>query len=142
MTIIKQFSVDYGNRFGKGSEAPEAGIRINTVRVQSYVELETVNLGKLRADKTQPAGKAETTRKCYFVGQEGAVDTAIYRHEALEIGTVVTGPAVVVSAVTTYLFEPGWTVEIGQHGAAWFTRGEATAGGKAEKASKKLKAKA
>ena len=142
MTIIKQFSVDYGNRFGKGSEAPEAGIRINTVRVQSFVELETVNLGKLRADKTQPAGKPEATRKCHFVGQEGAVDTAVHRHEALEIGTIVTGPAVVVSAVTTYLVEPGWTVEIGQHGAAWFTRGEATAGGKAEKASKKLKAKA
>lgn len=142
MTIIKQFSVDYGNRFGKGSEAPEAGIRINTVRVQSYVELETVNLGKLRADKTKPAGKADSTRKCYFVGHEGAVDTAIYAHENLDVGTVVTGPAVVVSAVTTYLVEPGWTVEIGEHGAAWFFRGTATAGGKAEKASNKLKAKA
>jgi len=142
MTIIKQFSVDYGNRFGKGSEAPEAGIRINTVRVQSYVELETVNLGKLRADKTKPAGKADGTRKCYFVGHEGEVDTAVYRHEALDVGSVVTGPAVVVSAVTTYLVEPGWTVEIGEHGAAWFFRGTATAGGKAEKASNKLKAKA
>jgi N-methylhydantoinase A len=142
MAIIKQFSVDYGNRFGKGSEAPEAGIRINTVRVQSYVELETVNLGKLRADKTKPANKPESTRKCYFVGQEGAVETAVYRHESLDVGTVVTGPAVVVSDVTTYLVEPGWTVEIGQHGAAWFVRGQATAGGKAEKASNKLKAKA
>ena len=142
MTIIKQFSVDYGNRFGKGSEAPEAGIRINTVRVQSYVELETVNLGKLRAEKTRPAGKADSTRKCHFVGHEGAIETAIHRHEALDIGSIVTGPAVVVSDVTTYLVEPGWSMEIGEHGAAWFFRGTATAGGKAEKASSKLKVEA
>lgn len=131
MTIIKQFSVDYGSRFGKGSEAPEAGIRINTIRVQSYVELETVSLGKLRAKTTRAAGPAETSRKCHFVGHEGPVDTAVYRHETLEIGALVTGPAVVVSAVTTYLVEPGWAMEIGEHGAAWFTRGQATAGGKA-----------
>ncbi len=140
MAIIKQFSVDYGNRFGKGSEAPEAGIRINTIRVQSYVELETVSLGKLRAKSTKAAGKAGSSRKCYFVGHEGAVDTAVYNHEDLDVGAVVTGPAVVVSPTTTYLVEPGWSVEIGEHGAAWFTRGTATAGGKAVRASAKAKA--
>ncbi len=142
MAIIKQFSLDYGNRFGKGSEAPEAGIRINTVRVQSYVELETVSLGKLRAKSTKAAGKASGSRKCYFVGHEGAVDTAVYSDEELEVGSLVKGPAVIVSPTTTYLVEPGWTVEIGEHGAAWFTRGTATAGGKAVKASTKSKAKA
>ncbi|THD02006.1 hydantoinase, partial [Panacagrimonas perspica] len=142
MAIIKQFSVDYGNRFGKGSEAPEAGIRINTVRVQSYVELETVGLGKLRAKSTKPAGKASGTRKCYFVGHEGAVDTAVYADSELEVGSLVKGPAVIVSPTTTYLVEPSWTVEIGEHGAAWFTRGTATAGGKAVAATLKSKSKA
>ena len=55
---------------------------------------------------------------------------------------MVTGPAIVVSTTTTYLVEPGWTCEIGEHGAAWFTRGTATAGGKAIKASSTAKAKA
>ena len=142
MAIIKQFSLDYGNRFGKGSEAPEAGIRINTIRVQSYVELETVSLGKLRAKSTTVAPKTPTSRKCYFVGHEGGVDTSVYKHEELDVGALVTGPAVVVSATTTYLVEPGWTVEIGEHGAAWFTRGAATAGGKAALTSTKTKAKA
>lgn len=131
MAIIKQFSADYGNRFGKGSEAPEAGIRINTVRVQSYVELETVGLGALRAKATHAAAATTATRQCHFVGHDGAVDTAVYPHESLEVGTVVGGPAVVVSSVTTYLVEPGWSLEIAEHGAAWFTRGTATAGGKA-----------
>jgi N-methylhydantoinase A len=143
MAIIKQFSLDYGNRFGKGSEAPEAGIRINTIRVQSYVELETVSLGKLRAKSTKAAPKSAVSRKCHFVGHEGAVDTAVYKHEELDLGAVVAGPAVVVSATTTYLVEPGWSAEIGEHGAAWFTRGAATAGGKAtasHAAKKKVKA--
>jgi hypothetical protein len=29
---------------------------------------------------------------------------------------------VVISPVTTYLVEPGWQLEIGEYGAAWFTR--------------------
>lgn len=141
MNLIKQFSTDYGNRFGKGSEAPEAGIRINTVRVQSYVELETVSLSKVRATgSTKEAPKSAVSRKCWFVGSNDPVETGIYDHATLEVGTVVHGPAVVVSATTTYLVEPSWTVEIGEYGAAWFTRGSATAGGKAVTARTKAKA--
>jgi N-methylhydantoinase A len=29
---------------------------------------------------------------------------------------------VIISPVTTYLVEPGWQLEIADHGAAWFTR--------------------
>jgi N-methylhydantoinase A len=126
IAIISQFSVDYGNRFGKGSEAPEAGIRINTIRVQSYVELETVNLSNISPSGAGKAAPAPTgTRQCWFVGHDQALDTSTYDHAALEAGTVVHGPAVIVSATTTYLVEPGWRVEIGEHGAAWFLRGSA-----------------
>jgi N-methylhydantoinase A len=139
MALIKQFSVDYGNRFGKGSEAPEAGIRINTVRVQSYVELETVKFSDIaprgRSKKT-PA--PVETRKCHFVDSKEALETAIYDVSQLEAGHVVDAPAVVISPVTTYLVEPGWQLEIGEHGAAWFMRvGVANTGTKAAKAAKK-----
>ncbi|MGQ0503229.1 MAG: hydantoinase/oxoprolinase family protein [Panacagrimonas sp.] len=141
MAIIQQFSRDYGHRFGRGSEAPEAGIRINTIRVQSYVELETVSLSRLRATGgTRAAPAAASTRKCWFVGQAGALDTAIHDHAALEVGMVVQGPAVIVSATTTYLVEPGWSAEMAEHGAAWFTRGAARAGGKAQVSRAKAEA--
>ncbi|GAC1623492.1 MAG: hydantoinase/oxoprolinase family protein [Nevskia sp.] len=125
MTIINRFSTDYGNRFGKGSEAPEAGIRINTIRVQSYVELETVKFANVKptgAKKQAPPPGG--TRKCWFVGHAEALDTALYDQETLALGTVVHGPAVIVSPTTTYLVEPTWSVEIGEYGAAWFTRAE------------------
>ncbi|MFA7282785.1 MAG: hypothetical protein WC100_22080, partial [Sterolibacterium sp.] len=123
MAIINQFSVDYGNRFGKGSEAPEAGIRINTIRVQSFVELETVNLSNIIPSGTVKSSPKPTgSRKCYFVGHDKPLETQTYDHASLAVGAEVKGPAVIVSATTTYLVEPGWRVEIGEHGAAWFLR--------------------
>jgi N-methylhydantoinase A len=123
MELIKQFSVDYGARFGKGSEAPEAGIRINTVRVLSYVELETVefkNIAPTGSKKKAPP--PPETRDCYFSDANKPLKTAVYEIAQLEAGHSIDGPAVVVSPVTTYLVEPGWQLEIGEHGAAWFTR--------------------
>jgi len=123
MAIIEQFSVDYGSRFGKGSEAPEAGIRINTIRVQSFVELETVNLSDIKpSGLTKGAPKSTGSRKCHFVGHKEALETQTYDHSSLETGAVVQGPAIIISATTTYLVEPGWRVEIGKHGSAWFRR--------------------
>lgn len=123
MGLIKQFSVDYGNRFGKGSEAPEAGIRINTIRVLSYVELETVHLKDIRpSDGAKLVPTAVGTKSCFFVGSLEPVETSLYNLDELIIGHVVQGPAVVVSATTTYLVEPGWSLEVGEYGAAWFTR--------------------
>lgn len=141
MAIITQFSADYGRRFGQGSEAPEAGIRINTVRVQSYVELETVNLSNVRpTGETRAAGKPSGTRKCWFVGHADAIDTALYDHAALEPGMRVPGPAVIVSATTTYLVEPNWSVEIGEYGAAWFKRTTPVSSGKTAADSAAVKA--
>jgi N-methylhydantoinase A len=123
MALIRQFSVDYGKRFGKGSEAPEAGIRINTLRSLSYVELETVQFKDLRPNgKGQAAPPPVNRRKCHFVGLDEPLDTALYELDQLEVGQVVEAPAVVSSPTTTYLVEPSWRLEIGEHGAAWFIR--------------------
>ncbi len=123
MALIKQFSTDYGNRFGKGSEAPEAGIRINTVRVLSYVELETVQFNDIAPrGQTQKLPPPIERRKCHFVEAKEPLDTDVYEIGQLEAGHVIQAPAVVISPVTTYLVEPGWRLEIGEHGAAWFTR--------------------
>jgi N-methylhydantoinase A len=36
--LLDIFSANYAQRFGEGSQAPEAGVRINVIRVVSYVE--------------------------------------------------------------------------------------------------------
>lgn len=44
ITLLDRFSVNYAQRFGEGSQAPEAGVRINVMRVVSYVEHERLDL--------------------------------------------------------------------------------------------------
>jgi len=134
MDMIVQFSNDYAARFGRGSEAPEAGIRINTVRVSSFVEHETIDFSHVKAPKRGSRGKSakpQGTRECHFIGHEKPLKTDVYTSETLESVTRISGPAVIVSPATTFLVEPGWTVTTGEQGAVWFDRDRAVAAKKA-----------
>jgi len=117
--LMRGFADDYGRRFGQGSQSPEAGIRITTVRVASYVPGETVEFDATPAGSSV-AAIPRGSRRCAFGGTAGLVDTGVYDESALEPGLVVPGPAIVTTPTTTYLVEPGWRIETGAHGAIWF----------------------
>jgi N-methylhydantoinase A/oxoprolinase/acetone carboxylase beta subunit len=122
MALIELFAEDYARRFGAGSESPEAGIRITTIRVASYVEGEKVQFdASLPARDPSPA-PAIGLRQCHFAHIDGPVDTPVFDETALEPGLVVLGPGVVTTPTTTYLVEPGWRLEKGAHGAIWFLK--------------------
>jgi len=118
--LIEAFSVNYGDRFGEGSQTPEAGIRINTIRVQAYVEGETIKFRKFKEEIPAPAPVRE--RECYYVGVEGPVNTKIYRADMISEGMTIEGPSIVEAERTTYLVEPGWKLTVGHMGAALMTR--------------------
>ncbi len=123
LKLIQQFHTRYGERFGEGSQAPEAGIRINTIRVCSFVEQSGIAFEGIRPSgppKAPPAAIA--TRPCHFVGVEGAVPTPVHDDAALAPGTQIDGPAIVVTKATTYLVEPGWRFRAAGQNAVWFTR--------------------
>ena len=61
-------------------------------------------------------------RACHFVGQEQPITTPIYDQTALLPGTMLEGPAVIVTKATTYLVEPGWRYQAAAMGAVWFSR--------------------
>ena len=122
IALIDLFGEDYGHRFGHGSQSPEAGIRITTIRVASYVEGETVEFDAALPTGTPEAASAIGQRRCHFVGVDGAVDAPVYDEKALRPGIVVTGPAVVTTPTTTYLVEPTWRLSTGAHGAIWFLK--------------------
>ena len=128
LNLLKRFSDDYGKRFGQGSQAPEAGIRINTMRVASYVEHETVKFSHIKplpaAQRIQPPA-AKTHRKCYFQDIDGPVDTPVWQLAEIKPGTQIEGPAIVASDVTTYLVEPNWTMVAAEQEAIWFLRAKA-----------------
>lgn len=123
LKLIGQFDKRYGERFGEGSQATEAGVRINTVRVCSFVDRPGITIQNLAANGKQvPAPAAVGERACHFVGLEKPLATPIYDQTALFPGTVIVGPAVVVTNATTYLVEPGWRYQAAAMGAVWFTR--------------------
>jgi N-methylhydantoinase A len=124
LRLIDQFSKRYGERFGEGSQSPETGIRINTLRVCSYVVQSTAEFTGIQDDgrigqTVAPIG----TRQCHFPGHDGAVETRLYDIAALAVGTRIDGPALVTTPATTYLVEPGWRYYAASQGAVWFTRG-------------------
>ena len=123
LKLIEQFHGRYGERFGAGSQTPEAGVRINTIRVCSYIEHPGIRFRDIRPpENVLPAPSPVGTRDCHFVGVDGARKTAIYDEAALRPGTRIDGPAIVVTRATTYLIEPGWRYTAADQNAVWFTR--------------------
>jgi N-methylhydantoinase A len=121
--LIEQFYRRYGERFGEGSQSPEAGVRINTIRVCSYVEQPTVHFASLRLNGgPAPAVQPASRRDCHFVGHDAPLSTPVYLESALAEGTQIEGPAIVTTRATTYLVEPGWTCHAVAQGAVWFIR--------------------
>jgi N-methylhydantoinase A len=46
----------------------------------------------------------------------------VYDEAALAPGSYIEAPAVVTTADTTYLVEPGWSFHASNRGAVWFNR--------------------
>ncbi len=123
LALIEQLHTSYGRRFGQGSQAPEAGVRINTVRVCASVAGEPVRFPRIDAQgRRARAPEPVDRRRCHFVGHAEPLETPIYDPRALEPGVVLEGPAIVAARHTTYLVEPGWRAEAGEQGAVRFTR--------------------
>ncbi len=122
LALIAAFHRRYGERFGAGLQASEAGVRINTVRVSSFVERAKVTLGRIMPPAVRLPVEACGARDCHFIGFEAALSTRLYDERALAPGSAIDGPAIVTTSATTYLIEPGWNFHAAEQGAAWLTR--------------------
>jgi len=122
LQMIRTFSDIYGQRYGEGSEAPEAGIRVQTIRVASFVDGDVVKFESLEqhAERTMPTPVGH--RDVHFVNYDSQISTPIYDAEALVHQHRIHGPAIVTTENTTYLVEPGWRLEPTPQGAVWFLR--------------------
>lgn len=117
IALLDIFSENYAQRFGEGSQAPEAGVRINVIRVVTYIEHERLELVRsMKENATQPVPR--TTRECYFPELDEPMMTPVFDHFAVEDGMRVPGPALIETPRTTYLVEPGWTLTMGRMDSA------------------------
>ncbi|WP_078427662.1 hydantoinase/oxoprolinase family protein [Alkalihalobacterium alkalinitrilicum] len=118
--LIAKFDENYGERFGRGSQSPEAGIRINTIRVTSYVSLDSIEFEQGKSyQKSESVPVRE--RPCYYVGFPNPIMTKVYNADDIECGAVIEGPALIESPRTSYLIEPEWSLAMGPQRSAWIT---------------------
>lgn len=121
ISLLDIFSTNYANRFGEGSQAPEAGVRINVIRVVSYVEHEQLSIAPSTARSSEKP-VARSRRECHYPSLEGPVVTDVYDGDAVKEGMAVMGPALIESPRTTFLVEPGWRLTMGSMGSAWLEK--------------------
>jgi N-methylhydantoinase A len=115
LEMIKRYHTSYGERFGEGTQTPETGIKVNQVRVISYVALDKVSFTR---NGSSPKGEAETpqraSRQAWFDG--AFMDTPVYDYGALASGLEIEGNAIVEGPHTTFVVNPGWTLrELDNH---------------------------
>jgi len=123
LALMDQFHKSYGARFGEGSQSPETGVRINTIRVCSFVEQPKVAFAKLKlSGKALAPPEPVSRRDCHYVGHGKPVPTPVYDDRALAEGTRIEGPAIVTTRATTYLVEPGWVFHAAAQGGVWFIK--------------------
>lgn len=120
--LIKTFSDIFGDRYGEGTQAPEAGVRVQTVRVASYIEGDVVHFDSLNSGGERIAPTPVNERRVHFTSSEGPVDTPIFDTSSLTNDYVIHGPALVTTESTTYLVEPGWRLEPTPQGAVWLLK--------------------
>ncbi|MEH1017309.1 hydantoinase/oxoprolinase family protein [Micromonospora sp. CPCC 206060] len=120
LDMIRTFGDVYSHRFGASSAAPEAGIRVGTVRVASYVDGDVVNFDSLGAGGERTVPTEVSRRRAHFIGHDKPIETPVYDQTALSHENVIPGPAIVTTENTTYLVEPGWRLEPTAQGAVWF----------------------
>ena len=120
LQMIRTFGDVYSHRFGASCAAPEAGIRVGTVRVASYVDGDVVRFESLEHGGVRHAPEPVGHRSVHFVDFDEPLETSVYDHSALTAEHVVVGPAIVTTENTTFLVEPGWRLEPTNQGAVWF----------------------
>jgi N-methylhydantoinase A len=113
--IDAEFDQLYEQTYGPGSGYRDAGKEIVTYRLSA-----TGIIGKPRIEKTDAASTSakhalKGRRNVFFHASVGFVGTPIYNLTLLRPGIEVTGPAVIESAVTTIVVNPGDRADLDEY---------------------------
>jgi N-methylhydantoinase A len=100
------FEAKYEDLYGSGAGFVEAGVEIDTLRVDAVGAVAKPMLTAERENGGDPAGARKGARPAYFGG--GFVETAVYAYERLGPGSRVAGPAIVEAPLTTIVIPPGY----------------------------------
>jgi N-methylhydantoinase A len=105
--IDAEFDKLYEQAYGPGSGYRDAGKEIVTYRVSASGIIGKPLIEKNECASTSADRALKGRRKVFFSDTEGYIDTPIYDFRLMRPGFEVAGPAVIESAVTTIVVNPG-----------------------------------
>jgi N-methylhydantoinase A len=112
--IKNQFVAIYTQRYGEVALLPGATVEIVSVRLEPAITMGSENLDRLDVAEGEDFRKG--SREVYFERGAGPVDAAVYNGDAMPLGEVVEGPAVIDLAITGIVVPPGTSCERRQTG--------------------------
>ncbi len=120
LQLLKSFRDSYGETFGDAAHMPELGIRLRTIRVQSYVDRPKMAYTQDQSDRAVADGSGEmsptTHRQCYF--DDRFQETPVYRADTLA-DTTIDGPAIVEYPLTTVVVDSNWEYSHNNNSASY-----------------------
>jgi N-methylhydantoinase A len=119
--VKRQFVGLYTERYGEVALLPGARVEIVSIRLEPAIVMGSSNLDRLDVASGEKFRKG--SREVYFERGAGAVDAAVYNGDAMPLGEVVEGPAVIDLAITGIVVPPGTSCERRQTGDFVMTLG-------------------
>jgi len=107
--VKREFVDIYTDRYGEVALLPGAAVEIVSIRLEPAIAMGSENLDRL--DVATGEEFAKGTRPVHFERGAGAVEAAVYNGDAMPLGEVVEGPAVIDLAITGIVVPPGTRCE-------------------------------
>jgi N-methylhydantoinase A len=108
--LTRIFEAKYEDLYGAGAGFAQAGIEINTLRVDSVGQLTKPALTAEEGAGLDGGEARRTTRQAHFNGR--FIDTTIFDYERLETHATVVGPSIVEAPLTTIVVPPGYQATV------------------------------
>ncbi|MFC1814630.1 hydantoinase/oxoprolinase family protein, partial [Thermodesulfobacteriota bacterium] len=110
--VMHAFDQTYEKVYGKGTAFPEVGYEIVTFRVDAIGKIPKPLLREYEEGDTDSSGAMVGKRKVLLDSKSDFVETAIFDGQKLQMGNLISGPAVVEYSGTTAIILPGQVAEV------------------------------
>lgn len=114
-TLVREFHVRYERIYGEGTSLPEAGIEINTFRVEGRIPSDITWAGRDWASEASTVDDASLGERQVFFGSD-RLASAVYRGERLPRRSELYGPAILEFPGTTVVVGPGQHARVDEEG--------------------------
>ncbi|MFC0527642.1 hydantoinase/oxoprolinase family protein [Phytohabitans kaempferiae] len=128
--LVRQFHSRYERIYGEGTSLPEAGIEINTFRVEGRIPGDVSAASRDWSEEASTVDAARLGQRSVLFGRQ-RLDTAVYRGERLPRQADLAGPAILEFPGTTVVVGPDQHARVDGEGNIIITLTDASGAGAA-----------